>query len=491
MTTRAYPKWIIGGGVLLLLVIFATLFATAPRHPMALIRVVDAAGKPIAGATVQPEGLRTKPGPYVSGWYGWPAESGVSNPPVTTDAAGCASVPYPKFVFERIETGTLCLAVTHPDFVPDRPERVVASAPPAGAPWKVRLLDLYDRVRHKALITHADPVVLQPGAGLTISVPPDPAWPTDLQIFAQVSGEPYNAKEFWVHPDPRTVVTRRLGAGTHRARAIGIDRTGGVWFSEAAAINAVAGDTNELRLGFRRGITIHGTLDQTVPRPVRNGRVVAHVTPQGAKLEDSPPQWHDWTRVNEDGSFTVSSLPEGDLEITAMCDGFVSTNGPGKFHMRYPQRHLLGTNDLTIGIGMEATARLEVKVTDAAGQPLQGVRVATWPNVRYGEWSATILMSDCYRTADALQSKLDSASLWGRGAPDFEGVSDATGLAVLANLPADTTELATDHPQFELPAVADSSGQKRRQSQFTLAAGRTNQLTIRLEPRDQSVISHY
>ena len=40
-----------------------------------------------------------------------------------------ARVPYPKYVFERIETGTLCLSVNHPDFVPDRPERIVATAP--------------------------------------------------------------------------------------------------------------------------------------------------------------------------------------------------------------------------------------------------------------------------------------------------------------------------------------------------------------------------
>lgn len=491
MPQRSHLKWILLLALLLVLGAFGILFATAPRHPMAVIRVVNAAGKPIAGAVIQPEGLRTKPGPYVSGWYGWPAENGVSNPPVTTDADGYACVPYPKFVFEHLETGTLCLSVSHPDFVPDRPERVVASAPPAGAPWKVRLLDLCDRVRHKTLITHPDPVVLQPGAALEISIAPDPALPADLKLFAQVSGEPYNAKEFWAHPDPRTVVTRRLAAGTHLARAVGLDATGAVWFSESVSLSAVAGDTNALRLPLRRGILVHGRLDDVVPRPVRNGRVAAHVTPRSAKLEDSPPQWQDWARVNEDGSFTIGPLPEGELEITALCDGFVSTNGPGKFHMRYPQCHSLGTNDLSITLGMEATARLEVKVTDATGKPLPGVRVGTWPNVRYGEWSATILMSDCYRTADALQSKLESASRWGARVADFEGVSDASGLAVLANLPSDTTELTTDHPQFELPAVAGSSGQKRRQVGFTLTAGSTNHLTVQLEPRDQSVISHY
>ena len=57
--------------------------------------------------------------------------------------------------------------------------------------------------------------------------------------------------------------------------------------------------------------------------------------------------------MQADGSFVLSSLPEGELEITALADGYVSTNGPGQFHMRYPQTHVLSANDLVISIGME------------------------------------------------------------------------------------------------------------------------------------------
>src|SRR6266446_2403201 len=146
---------------------------TAPKHPVALIRVVDASGKPLAGAVVLPEGLRTKAGPYVSGWYGWRSDAnGVTNPPVTTDKDGYARVPYPKYVFERIETGTLCLSVNHPDFVPDRPERIVATAPPAGAPWRVRVDYLRKLILHRALLARPEPIVLQKGAVLKFSVQP-------------------------------------------------------------------------------------------------------------------------------------------------------------------------------------------------------------------------------------------------------------------------------------------------------------------------------
>jgi hypothetical protein len=474
--------------VLLLLV----LIATAPKNPVALIRVVDAAGQPVVGAVIVPEGLRTKPGPYVSGWYSWRTDkSGVPNPPVTTDKEGSAHVPYPKYVFERIETGTLCLEVDHPDFVPDRPERIVATAPPAGAPWRVRVDDLWNRIRHKALFVRPDPVVLQKGATVKISVQTDAAGTKDARLFCQASGVALEDPNFWIRPGPGAIMTRRLAAGPHTVRAVQLASDGSVWFSDVLPITAVTSQSNELVVTLKRGVAVRGQLDNSVPRPVKNGRVVAHVWPLACKPQDNPPQWHAWSKVHEDGSFALDWLPEGDLEIVGLCDGFVSTNGPGQFQIRYPQKHLLGTNDLAISIAMEPTARLEVHVTDDKGHPLKDARVGTWPNVRYGEWSATILTSDCYKTSDWLLSKPGKKFSWGLEVLDFQGVSDSAGLAVLPNIPADVKVLSVEHPQFALPAVGPDGDQKRRQATFILVAGQTNRISVQLEPRERSKIAHY
>ncbi len=468
------------------------LIATAPKNPVALIRVVDASGKPVAGAIILPEGLRTKAGPYRSGWYGWRTDTnGVPNPPVVTGSDGYARVPYPRFVFERIETGTLCLAVNHPDFVPDRPERIVATAPPAGAPWRVRVQDLWDRIRHKALLVRPDPVVLQKGAVLKVTVPIDAANSQHTRVFAQVSGQTSEDTNFWSRPEPGVIVTRRLGAGLHTVRAVQLDSDGSAWFSDVVSITAVTGQTNELVAHLKRGAVVRGKLDDSVPRPVKNGRVVAHVWPQGSKPQGNPPQWHSWAAVQEDGSFAINSMPEGDLEIVSLCDGFVSTNGPGQSSMHYPQKHSLGTNDLAIVIGMEQTARLEVKVTDEAGRPVKDVQVRTWPNVRYGEWSARILMGDCYNTSDFLRAKPDKEFSWRQPVLDFQGVSDGTGLAVLPNLPPKVKVLAVEHSQFALPTATTPDGRKHRQASFTLVAGQTNRLSLQLEPRERSTITHY
>src|SRR5882762_9672403 len=137
-------------GAVLLLVLW---LLSAPRHPVALIRVVDVAGKPVPGAIVKPAGLRTKPGPYQSGWYGWQkAPNWPANDPVTTDSEGCARIPYPKYLFERIETGQLNLLVNHPDFVVERPYCMVSTTPPAGSPWRAWADYLWNRIRLRAII---------------------------------------------------------------------------------------------------------------------------------------------------------------------------------------------------------------------------------------------------------------------------------------------------------------------------------------------------
>jgi hypothetical protein len=160
--------------------------------------------------------------------------------------------------------------------------------------------------------------------------------------------------------------------------------------------------------------------------------------------------------------------------------------------MRYPQKHVLGTNDIEITIGMEPTARLEVRVTDDKGNPLKDARVSTWPNVRYGEWLATILAGDCYNTADLIRDGPPAKpGVWWQPVPDFQGTSDSSGLAIIPNLPVDVKDFSVEHPRFALPAVSFPGGEKRRQAAITLIPGQTNRVAVRLEPGNESPITHY
>jgi hypothetical protein len=463
------------------------------HNPVALLRVVDATGKPIAGAIVRPEGLRTKPGPYSGGWYSWqPRQMGVPNDPVMTDADGRARLPYPKYVFERIETGTICLGVEHADFVPDRPERMVNLAPPSRAPWRAWVDYIWGRVRHKALVVRPDPIVLKLGGVLRLKVRSD-LTPEGI-IFAQVGGVYDPDNRFWIRPAPNELVTKRLQPGTAKVRAVQFDTNGTAWFGPMTNITAVAGQTKEIEVKLTRGVSVRGQLDQAVVRPIRNGKVIAHVWPEGEKPANNPPEWHAWSSIREDGTFEIGSLPEGKLELVALCDGYVSTNGPGTTGFHYPQVHTLGTNDLDVTLGMERSCSLAVSVTDEQGTPIKDAQVMLWPNIRYGEWSATIFGADNYNTADFIRDpgKRESLTAWWRSRPaSFTATSDVTGLALVMNLPREAKEFAVTHSNFALPARDDGYGRKERQMSVALSSGQTNRVAVQLQPVERAPIAHY
>jgi hypothetical protein len=100
-------------------------------------------------------------------------------------------------------------------------------------------------------------------------------------------------------------------------------------------------------------------------------------------------------------------------------------------------------------------------------------------------------MSDCYQSAEVLQAEPGARFSWGQPVLDFQGVSDENGLAVLPNLPTDVTELGGEHPQYGLPAVGTSGGEKRRQASLSLIAGQTNRVSVQLELKNESPIRHY
>src|SRR3954470_13385162 len=234
-----------------------------PGNPVALIRVLDVSGHPIPGAVVQGEGLRTKPGPFVSGWYGWPnpPRGTVTNTPVTTDARGEARIPYPRFVFEKIESGTLCLRVSHPDFVAERPERQVDTGPPAGTPIRERFQDLIARIRNKRLIVEPKPIVLKKGGILKISVRETQKGSRDWPLFGQVSGNSDSTSNFWVRPEPGMLATRRLAEGTQVVSVVQFDPAGAAWFSEAHRVISKPGVGVQLEVDLKRGVALRGIID--------------------------------------------------------------------------------------------------------------------------------------------------------------------------------------------------------------------------------------
>jgi hypothetical protein len=402
-----------------------------------------------------------------------------------TDGNGEVRIEYPKYVFEEVETGVVCLAVEHPDFVSDRPERVVDASLPAGAPLRDRLRDWVGRIiRRQPLTANPDPIILKKGAILKIDVPPESRIAPDAPLWGQVSRWNYDTS-FWVHPGPGLLATRRLAEGTQAVQVAQFSANGVIWFSDVTNVLTKSGEASELSLQLKRGPTVRGRLDEIVPRPVVNGRVIVTVWPPTISAEKDPPHWHSWTPVREDGAFEFASLPPGNLEIAAICLGYINTNGSGRFNMHYPQKHIIDSDDLNIVIGMQPTVRLEVAVVDEKGKPVPGAGVSAWPNLRWGEWAAVVLGTDLYDVGDWMRGLKQPGERNEPAYHDFDGKTDERGIAILPNLPSDVREISVDHEKYWLPAISQG-GRDERVATITLLDKATNSLKVTVEPKDRA-----
>ena len=472
---------------LLLLAVFAFLSFTK-SVPVAIIRVIDEGGKPVAGAVITPDGLRPK---LNGGHYGWSDKRAPKPLPVATDADGVAPVPYPPFVIEHLETGEISFSIDHPDFCPDRPFRTVDAAPPVNAKLPEKLRH-FGKVLLRRVRARPAPVVLKRGAIVQVSGYIGSRVASVTNLTADVS-------DFWVAStnNPWLKITpalrecRRIPTGNRTLRLAHAAADGSIFFSEIESFVAVAGATNRFELELKRGRRLFGRLDDSVPRPITNGRVVMEVIPPGSQKGGDRHQWHAWTALAPDGTFSFDSLPPGVVEIVVLCDGFVSRNPPfARRSLRVPQAFTNPPPDESVVIAMEPTAALEVTALGERGQPLPGARVAVWPNVIWADWGTTILCSDLYNSADLLRpNPPDRKTFWENHNTDFDSVADSNGIAVVKNLPIGTDEFVVQHAEYELPVRKDS-GEATRARSMRLIPGETNRQTVTLQKRGTDFLHH-
>ena len=105
-------------------------------------------------------------------------------------------------------------------------------------------------------------------------------------------------------------------------------------FSRVEQRQLVDAEQYEISVTLEKSASVRGKLDENVPRPVKNGRVVAEIIqPPAQPLSGSGLTWRDWAKIEEDGSFALDGLPRGDVQLIAMCDGFIAESGtaPNRF----------------------------------------------------------------------------------------------------------------------------------------------------------------
>lgn len=482
---------IVGFGLIVLLIV-TVLLVREPATPVALIRLVDGGGKPVAGATVTPDGLRPK---NDGSHYGWEESRTVKPHPVISNGGGVAPLPYPFYLEEKLETGGITFSVDHPNFCPHSADVVVDPSPPLNAKFKSKVKYWWQRLVTGQITVQVKPIVLQRGGVLELRAVLTSADPAITNIAPQLNRSSGTHRDFWEQTNSG-YVSKRVTPGTNRVRMIGFRALGRVYFSDAVEFVSVPDQTNQIQLPLKAGLRLRGHLDDSVPRPVLNGRVLARVFSPSAQAEDEL-TWMAWRPLSSEGTFEFDSLPSGELNVVAICDGYVSRNDRlGTFapSRRTPQVFPLADQDLDIVIAMERSATFEATVLDDGGLPLRNAEISFWPNIVWSTRGSSIFAANLINSEEVFRSNSTPnwRNVWRDEPRWFRAITDENGFARVTNLPPYSGRESFDvgHSNYELPVARTGTGIRHRYQETDLVSGETNRLTIRMQKKGTEFVEH-
>ncbi len=429
------------------------------------VRIVDGAGNPIAGAKVEPwamragnaHGLWTKKG------------MGASLPPkLTTDADGAATIPFPRYAYvdRQLPPKALTCRVDHPDFVQTAYNDVPVTP---------------DEVAKTTTIT------LEPGAVIEAEALVDGEPLPMTEVYAQWASSGHDG---FLDTSLTLVGKRRfprLPTGRELVRLAYLPAEGEAMFSAVEQVELAAGQQLQLALDMAPAALVQGRLDANAPRPVENGIVIAEVIHRHPDGNGNNLEWRSWTTIAEDGNFELPPMPAGELQVIAMCDGYMAEAGTAPASDPNPGRALgsqLGpqvfeaTGGVTaIEIAMTPTADCTFHAEDPDGQPIAGARVAFWPNVAWWGGGSQVYGWPLYNTGERLISEEELEFDWTDH--PFVAVTDDEGNATVRNLPARAENYVITHDSWEKWTDVN----RRSSGNVVLKAGETAHVDVTMDPK--------
>lgn len=432
-----------------------------------LVTVQDENGKPIEGATIVPDGFRVK-GIHGADAYHWGKQFGGPVKAIT-DGEGKAYVKYPAMGIpeEKELTGAIIFSVFHPEFATVRIQDYSVDGP-------------------------EKPIRLPRGIHLQVSG----YFGSDRQPVMELApnlGEDGVRQEDWQKKENGVMAFHKLSPSGHMLRLMGRLPSGEIVYSESIAFMAEKGKEYNFAMEMKPGIRLEGRLDDNVPRPVKNGRVLISVRPKEF------PAWTNWDQVNglfdkyghvqfwksyrtvaEDGTFVFESVPPGGLDVVATGDGFVSKNG-GTFQKGFqvPQPFGLVAPITKILVATEPTATLEVTAkTRLWGKPVSGAVIDLNPNVI----RMNGILGNMRKSSEEPFRKLAPLSDM-----PYEATTDKNGVAVIRNVPAITDSLVVFDSRFQVP-LQDPHGWRDRFVRIHFSPGTTNKFALTLEAKGADFI---
>lgn len=427
------------------------------------VRVVDPDGVRVVNAKVTPWALRSSQGH--GQWREDDERAGIGPQPVLTDNDGRAVVLYPLFrdLQERTRTTAVSLLVDHPDFA-------YVDSLHIDVPWEIEL-------PYEIKLTPGMPVDVRPLVD---------GQPADLDnLFAVWS----DGRSWRPGAGPEKLADGRLRIpamrpGNNSVLLVKLEGDRATHFSDIVDFELQAGKAKEIDAPLRSALRIEGELSDSVPRPVRNGRIKVWTLPPEPGVYDRV-QWFTWTPVRADGTFTIDAWPAGErLQLIALCDGYIAASGepPDVVDNPGPSGHLRPqvfepVEGERIEVAMTPLVRCVATTLDKAEKPVAGVTVASWPNVGWWNGGSQIYCHPLVR-GERLLGTRDYQSAVDEAFPQpFQGETDADGKVTL-ELPAGSESLAVSSDVYELPVLFG-----RRYVPVELTRGEVTEVVLRLQPR--------
>ncbi|MEM7476007.1 MAG: hypothetical protein AAF483_13520 [Planctomycetota bacterium] len=436
----------------------------------AALRVLDPDGEPLSGASIEVWGLR--PLKQRASGHGNHATLRMAK----TGKDGIALLPYPRYVFEEMETGALIFTVRHENYAPFEEQT-----------W---------------LISEANDIQLAKGRRIELGFRDLESQPFQLEELHVITP---SAIDGWKTTEQKTLLSRPLAKLDSPLLVVGLQEDGLPWFSDFIRVSQLLPETVAIRgVKLKPGRKISGRLSDNVPRPVKNG--VVHLVVSGT-YSDQPSSgntvmWRDTATVAEDGTFAFESVPRGfPVYCIANCEGWVSESCPAEEILQsysyvntlahahtmhetivvaQPFPHSEADNPV---IKMEPTADCEFQIVGPDGHAIAGVSVSISANYSMFPGPGGIL-GDYTRSLDELESDRvrEPSRSWGL----CHATTDANGYAVIRDMPRQRGHsVGAWHKKFELPP--HELNQFSRQVDVDLSQGDKN-LMIRLQPRGKEVL---
>lgn len=415
------------------------------------VRVVNSDWQPVVGATITPWGMRSAKG---SGLWS-PASMGKSEPPVvTTNDQGIAIIPFPRYAIpeEKVRPESFTCRVQHRDYA-DSGNNIVP-------------------VTMDGLATAAT-IKMYPGALIEVSVRSQGQLLPAGELYAQWSE--YSSEKLTADRAGR-IMLPRISAGVRLIRLVSIRADGPALFSDTLQVLLADGDRRELEIEMKPGLTVQGQLDVSVPRPVKNGKVIARTVDiasadspgatDGQFIYDRPATlgWQISTTVNANGSFTLNDVPPGNLQVIARCDGFYAAspetspsfakqNEPPQIIPRSrPQVFVVDERENKISLNMTPSVECKIRVTGPDQRPVPDAICAFKPEVLWWRGGSQRYCYPLFSTPESLRDPNLIKKMFSdpRSAP-YSAITDSQGIAVVGGLPPRNLRFSVDHDDYEIP----------------------------------------